>query len=147
MYGKATNIAWRIKGGSIEHIRLSHLPGECVSIDQMESTTPGLIAQLKGTPTKLRYRFLTVIVEHYSRYTYVHLHSTITSEETIKAKLSFEALAASLGVSLKHYHADNTFMKDFEIKDKQSLTVVLMHIFKMEFQKEELETFKKVQVQ
>jgi hypothetical protein len=122
MYGKATKIPWRIKGNSIEHIRPSHLPGECVSIDQMESTKPGRIAQLKGTPTKLRYRFPTVIVDHHSRYTYVHLHSTITSEETLKAKISFETLAASLGVSIKHYHADNgrfadnNFLKDIENK-------------------------------
>jgi hypothetical protein len=46
----------------------------------------------------------------------------ITSEETLKAKLCFESLTASLGVSIKHYHADNcrfadnAFMKDVEKK-------------------------------
>jgi hypothetical protein len=34
---------------TIENIRPSHLPGECVSIDQMEITTIGFIAQSKGT--------------------------------------------------------------------------------------------------
>jgi hypothetical protein len=111
-----------INGDNIDHIRPTNLPGECVSIDQMESTTPCLIAQLKGTPTKLRYRFLTLIVDYHSRYPYVHLHSRIISEETPKAKLSFEALAALLGVWIKHYHADNgrfannTVLKDIERK-------------------------------
>jgi hypothetical protein len=51
--------------------------------------------------------YLNVIVDHHLRYTYVLFHPTFKSKETLKAKLSLEVLAASLGVSIKHYHVDN----------------------------------------
>jgi hypothetical protein len=76
-------------------------------VDQLESTTPGLIAQLKGTPTKLRYRYVTVFVDHYSGLSFVYLQKTITSEETVEAKRAFEAYAKTLNVQIRHYHADN----------------------------------------
>ena len=122
MYGKATKVPWKVKGDTTSHIKPVNIPGGCVSIDQMETTTPGLIAQMKGIPTISRYRYLTVIIDHHSRYTYVHLHTSITSNETLKAKQSFEALAKSLGVKIQHYHADNgrfadkAFLKDVEEK-------------------------------
>jgi hypothetical protein len=56
MCGKTIKISWRLKGNSIEKKRPSHLPRECVTIDQMGSTTPGLISQLKGKPIIFRYR-------------------------------------------------------------------------------------------
>jgi hypothetical protein len=36
----------------------------------------------------------------------------MTSEETVKSKLAFEKYAASHGVHIKHYHADNGRFKD-----------------------------------
>jgi hypothetical protein len=107
-----------------QHIKPSHLPGECSLIDRMESTTPGLIAQLKVAPTKLRYRDLIMIVDHHSIYTYFHLHSTITSGETLKAKLSFEALSAPLDVSmnittLKIEGLRKKILKDIEKKGQK----------------------------
>ena len=68
MFGKATKVPWRVKGQT-KHIQPTSTPGECVSVDQMESTCPGIIAQLKGIPTKHRYRHVTVFVDHYTRYT------------------------------------------------------------------------------
>ena len=44
-----------------------HEPGECVSVDQMESPTAGFIAQMKGKLTKGRYKYATVYIDHYSR--------------------------------------------------------------------------------
>jgi hypothetical protein len=41
-------------------------PGQCVSVDQLASNTPGFIAQLKGIPTTNHYRGATVYVYHYS---------------------------------------------------------------------------------
>eukprot|EP00957_Ditylum_brightwellii_P037407 2830731-Ditylum_brightwellii.AAC.1 len=34
-------------------------PGACVLVDQLESTTPGLVAQLKGILTNRRYKSAT----------------------------------------------------------------------------------------
>ena len=42
-----------------------------------------------------------------TRYTYVHLQTSTSAEQTIQAKLAFEMLAANSGVKILHYHADN----------------------------------------
>ena len=83
------------------------MPGECVSVDQLESSTSGFVAQLKGRLTKRRYKCATVFVDHYSDLTYIHHHSRLTSEETVEAKKAFEAYARNYGVRIQHYHCDN----------------------------------------
>lgn len=103
---KATKVPWKTskKQGTIKP---AERPGQCVSVDQMESSTPGLIAQLKGKPTKARYRYATVFVDHFSDFTYVFLMRTLSSEETIMAKEAFEAFSREQGVTIEQYHADN----------------------------------------
>ena len=52
IYGKMTRRAKRTKSKTNPITsRTVTAPGQCVSVDQLESSTPGLIAQLKGTPT------------------------------------------------------------------------------------------------
>jgi GAG-pre-integrase domain len=51
VYGKLSRRPWRNKHG-YRPISEAELPGQFVSADQMESTTPGLIAQMKGVPTR-----------------------------------------------------------------------------------------------
>ena len=106
-YGKMTRRPWRTKGKYNQTPRVTTQPGECVSVDQLESTTPGFIAQLKGIPTIKRYKAATVFVDNYSRLGYVYLQLDTTSSETLKAKQAFEAFAHSYGVRIQHYHADN----------------------------------------
>ena len=123
-FGKATRVPWRTRGQKDSRLRKATSPGECVSVDQMESTTPGLVAQLKGSPTNKRYRHATVFVDHYSRFTFVFLQQTLTSEETLRAKQAFEAFARGLHVEIKHYHADNgrfadnAFLNSIKEKDQ-----------------------------
>ena len=109
MFGKMTRRPWRTKGyqNKDETNQRPLRPGECVSIDQLESTTPGLVAQLKGIPTIKRYKAATVFVDHATRYTYVHLQTSTNADETVQAKLTFETLAANFGIKVYHYHADN----------------------------------------
>ena len=108
IYGKMTRRAKRSKN---EESRISARtitgPGACVSVDQLESRTLGLIAHMKGTPTVQRYRCATVYVDHYSRLSYVHLQKQLTSEETVQGKVAFEKFCDARGVTVKHYHADN----------------------------------------
>jgi hypothetical protein len=55
LHGKLTRKAWRTKG-EVRHIAESaEYPGDCVSVDQMNSSVPGLVGQIKGIPTRLRY--------------------------------------------------------------------------------------------
>ena len=82
-------------------------PGDCISVDQMQSTTAGFIGQLKGRLSRKRYQTETVFTDHFSRHTYIHLQQTLSSADTISAKHVFEAFANKHGVAVTHYHADN----------------------------------------
>jgi hypothetical protein len=83
-----------------------------VSVDQLESSAPGFVAQLKGILTKRRYTCATICVDHYSRLGYVHIQQQLTSDETVEAKHDFEAFSRSQGVTIKQYHADNGIFAD-----------------------------------
>ena len=52
----------------------------------MESLVLGLKAQMKGIPTNYRYKYTTVFMGHYSRYSHVELMENITGKETTGAK-------------------------------------------------------------
>ena len=88
-------------------LRKACRPGQVVSVDTVESSTPGLVAQLKGRLTTQRYKYATVFVYHHSRYGFVWLHRTNSSEELIQGKHASEAHADTVGVRIQHYHADN----------------------------------------
>jgi len=107
IYATMTKQPWTNKRPSQSSIHPVKEPGACVSIDQMESSTPGFIGHMKGILTRHRYTVATVFVDHASRLSYVHLQKSTSSEDTIEAKRSFEAFARRHGVSIRHYHADN----------------------------------------
>ena len=99
---------WRTKGATSRgKIQPLTQPGEYVSVDQLESITPGFIAQLKGNLTKDRHKCATIFLDHYSSLSYVHLQRTTNGDDTLEAKKAFEAYARSQGVRIQHYHADN----------------------------------------
>lgn len=105
-FGKQVRSNSRVKGSKAK-IFQSTYPGQCVSVDQLVSSTEGFYAQLKGRLTRKRYKYATVFVDQYSRFTYVSLQQTLSSAETIRAKEDFEAKCREYGVSVEHYHADN----------------------------------------
>ena len=106
-YGKLTKRPWRVKGDDKQSTNVATRPGQIVSVDELESNTPGFIAQLKGKLTQQRYNYATVFVDQYSVYSFVYLQRRITSEETVQAKHAFERAAEQRGVRILHYHADN----------------------------------------
>jgi hypothetical protein len=124
MYGKATKRPWRTKTPPNE-MRIPTItgPGCCVSVDQLVSTTPGIIAQLKGIPTTKRYTVATIFVDHYSRLSYVYLQKTSSSAETVQAKKAFETYCKTYHVRVLHYHADNGRFADnafrADVEDKR----------------------------
>ncbi len=77
---------------------------------------------MTGRLTRQRIVGSTIYVDHASDMSYVYHHTSMTSEETVKGKQAFEKFAATHGVYIKHYHADNgrfkdnLFMKDIEDK-------------------------------
>ena len=78
-----------------------------MSVDQLESSMPGFIPQLKGKLTKQCYHAATVFVDHYSGLSYIHMQRQLTSAKTLEAKHAFEAFAHRHYVKIRHYHADN----------------------------------------
>jgi hypothetical protein len=67
MYGAMTKRPWRTKGAQNKSkLRSVTNPGDCVSVDQLESNTQGFLAQLKGKFTKKRYGAATVFIDHTS---------------------------------------------------------------------------------
>ncbi len=110
LYGKATRRTWRTKpklGQQGGKLRTAMEPGQCISVDQLESKTPGLIAQIKGWLTKKRYRVVTVFVDHFSGLSYIHLQKSTNADETLEAKMAFERYASKFNVKFKSYQADN----------------------------------------
>lgn len=93
LFGMATKRAWRDKG-AVSSLVPSTSPGQCVSVDQLESSTMGLVAQTKGAPTTQRYNSATVFVDHHTRFTFVYVQP------------STDALR-NVGVTIYHYHGDN----------------------------------------
>ena len=87
-------------------------PGDVVSVDQLESSTPGFLAQIMGTLTRKRIIGTSVYVDQASDLSYIYHHTSLSSEETVKGKEAFETYARAHGVHVKHYHADNGRFKD-----------------------------------
>ena len=68
-YGKATRRPWRSRStNNKDEAWKPTKPGEVVSVDQMISPTPGLIAQMSGMLTNKRYTSATIYVDHFSGY-------------------------------------------------------------------------------
>ena len=68
LFGATTKIPWRGKENKASHkVFVATKLGECVSVDQMESTDLGFFAQLKGKLTKKRFCCATIFVNRYSR--------------------------------------------------------------------------------
>ena len=92
----------------------------------MESRTSEFIGVLRGSVTKILYTCATIFIDHHSGLSYVHLQYSITVEDTITAKRSFEAYARSHGVSIKHYHTDNgrfAYRKFLEAVESDNQTI------------------------
>jgi hypothetical protein len=85
-------------------------PDDRVSVDQIESSTPGYVDTFRGKPTKAKYTTASLYVDHASRYTFVKCHFTTNGTEAVEGKRLFEQLAHSHGISVKAYRADNGIM-------------------------------------
>ena len=76
-------------------------PGEVISVDQLVSPTPGLIAQMTGFLTGQRYKYATVYVDQYSKRSFVWLQKTASTVETLEGKMAFEQAAKDLNIQIE----------------------------------------------
>ena len=68
-YAKATRRPWRTKSAMRDQeITRPSMPGQVVSVDQLVSPVPGLIAQMTGFITKQRYKYATVYIDQFSKF-------------------------------------------------------------------------------
>jgi len=108
LYGKATCCPWQMRGkASLGGLKKASYAGQCLTVDQSESPAPGLVAQLKGIPTKKQYTCATVFVDLYLDFSFVHFQYSTNAQETLEAKQAFERFAKSHGVDIRAYHMDN----------------------------------------
>jgi hypothetical protein len=90
-----------IEAKIVKLISSTKAPGEFVSVDQMESSIPGHKAQMKGIPTRERYKVMTVFVDHATDFIFVYMQKDTTSAETLRAKIEFGRIARSYGVIIQ----------------------------------------------
>ena len=76
-------------------------------MDQIESSNPGFIAQIKGRPTKQSYFSETKFTDRYSDLLYVHLHKIFTSNDTVQTNRYFEAYIQNIGFQIRNSHSKN----------------------------------------
>ena len=88
-----------------------------MSVDQLVSPTPGLIAQMTGFITRQRYKYATVYVDQYSGSSFVYLQRTASAAETLEGKRAFEWYARLCDVTITAYHTDNGIFKAREWVD------------------------------
>jgi hypothetical protein len=103
LYGEATRRPWRQSKHQGPATCTVTAQGQCISINQLESPMPRLIAQLRGILTKKRYTCCaTVFVNQFSKWGYVHLQKLTGADEKIEAKQAFEAVAKTHGITIQH---------------------------------------------
>ena len=108
LYAKAIKRKWRSRtANNRDEATRPTRPGERVSVDQLVSPTPGLIAQMAGFLTTKRYKYATIYVDQASRLSFVYLQKTATADETLLGKEAFEQYSKDRGVNIEGYHADN----------------------------------------
>lgn len=111
IYGKQTRKPWRAKTSKNRESKTPLQPGDVVSVDQMTSQVPGLIAQMIGKPPTQQYTCATVYVDQASSLGFVYLQKSASAEETLQGKEAFEKYANDRGITIKRYHADNGIFK------------------------------------
>jgi hypothetical protein len=91
LYRKAGKKPWRGKQTKDKELKAILKPGDITSVNQMNSSTLGLVAQISRNPTTKRYKCATIFVDQSSRMGFVYLQISSSAKDTIEAKLAWEA--------------------------------------------------------
>ena len=155
MYGKVTNGHGGPNRPTVAKIGKSTItaPGQCISVDQLQSPTPGLIVKMKGIPTTQRYTvstpapLLTISADCHTSTFSAALSCLMTlwrqkhrSTGIVKDMLVWSSCMITqtmLGDSQTYFSC-----KTLLIRNNQSCTVVWMPIFKMVWPKSVFRTYR-----
>ena len=81
-------------------------PGQRVSIDQYQSTTPGRRLGSKGKEKK-KFCGGTLFYDHGSQIIHIKHQVSLNAGETVMAKEDFELMMSGVGRKVESYHTDN----------------------------------------
>jgi hypothetical protein len=107
LFGKAKRRPWRTRGHAGQIGKSATKPGDVVSVDQLISETPGLVAQSTGKLMKRRHSVATIFADHASGLDFVYPQESTSAKDTLEAKQAFERFASRHNVVVRHYHCDN----------------------------------------
>ena len=79
--------------------------GNCLSVNLLVSSTPGIIAHIYGLLGRQCYQYACLFVDHQYEFTYVHILKSHTVDESVEAKEASESYTESHGVDIKYYYA------------------------------------------
>ena len=79
-------------------IKVSMVPGECISIDQLVSSQFGFIAPLKGRLPCKQYKATIIFVDNFSHHKYMHFDVTLLSNKMAQAMNTFQKFSVIHGV-------------------------------------------------
>ena len=103
------------------------IPGQRISVDHYQSATPGRLYTSRGsTQNSNKFHGGAIFVDHASGKVSVRHQISLSSSDTIKAKLHFERDAYEDGVIIQSYHTNNgvftseQFMTDL-LEHKQTI--------------------------
>ena len=102
------------------YIRADDLkPGQCVSVDQYESTIRGRLLHTKGRePQRDRYCGGTIFVDHATGLVKAYHQVSLGASDTLRSKRKFEQEARFCDVYVEKYHADNGVFVSEEFEDE-----------------------------
>jgi hypothetical protein len=90
-------------------------PGDCVSMDQYESTVRGRLPHTAGRePWLHRYVGGTLFCDNASGFVKVYHQSSLAAPDTVRSKRKFEQESGLSNVTIKRYHGDNGIFKSAE---------------------------------
>jgi hypothetical protein len=90
LYGQQVKKPWCTKPHKYFIPPRDTLPGERVSVNMLSSPTLGYIAQLTWALTSRHYNHATVYVDIITGYGYIYLQKSVSEEETLAGKQTFE---------------------------------------------------------
>jgi hypothetical protein len=93
-------------------------PGDCVSMDQYESSVRGRLPHTRGMEkSHSQYCGGTLFVDHASGRIFVYHQSSLSGPATVAAKHALERESLQCGIEIKNFHTDNGIFKSHEFED------------------------------
>ena len=82
-------------------------PGDVISVDMIYSPVGGLIPVAKGKTLEEKYHIECVFVDQCTKLVYITYQISTSAVETVEYEHAFEKWAATHGIKIEHYRADN----------------------------------------